>query len=35
MEGRLAQLVEHSTFNRTVVGSIPTAPTIHNFETEN
>ena len=25
--GRLAQLVEHSTFNRTVVGSIPTAPT--------
>ena len=25
--GRLAQLVEHSTFNRTVVGSNPTAPT--------
>jgi hypothetical protein len=27
-QGRVAQLVEHSTLNRLVVGSIPTASTI-------
>lgn len=27
--GRVAQLVEHSTLNRLVVGSIPTASTTH------
>ncbi len=27
VSGHLAQLVEHSTFNRTVVGSNPTVPT--------
>jgi hypothetical protein len=27
--GRVAQLVEHSTLNRLVVGSIPTASTIY------
>jgi hypothetical protein len=29
--GRVAQLVEHSTLNRLVVGSIPTASTISNL----
>ena len=30
--GRVAQLVEHSTLNRLVVGSIPTASTISSLE---
>ena len=34
MDGRVAQLVEHSTLNRLVVGSIPTAST-NNFSIMN